>query len=301
MIYENPTISLFSLYPENSTIFVFALRLKKTEWSSFFVGERLCVYVFNLSFSVYIWKFDHMIILSECQNYVFECISLVFIFIFFTLELLFANVAYVRNSIINRQFRYCYHYGALILILINIGVYMVTTIYPGIIYYLSMVPSFVHNYHWYWQFFTYMFVHANFSHLFSNMLSLLLFSFMLERAIGTKEFLLYYLLCGTLAGVASYFTYVFTGTHAILLGASGAVYAVLLLFAVAFPSSRIFLFGILPIRAPLLVLVYFIIEFFGQFAYDGVAHATHLFGMLFGYIYIRVRMRIKPLRVWGLL
>ena len=146
-----------------------------------------------------------------------------------------------------------------------------------------------------------MFVHANVSHLFNNMLSLLVFSIILERAIGTKEFLLYYLLCGTLAGIASYFAYLALGANVVLLGASGAVYAVMLLFAVMFPQARLFFFGILPIRAPLLVLIFFLIEFFSQFAYDGVAHATHLFGMLFGYIYIRVRLRIKPLRAWGLL
>lgn len=207
----------------------------------------------------------------------------------------------VRNSIINRQFRYCYHYSAIILIFINVAVYLLTEFYPGLVYYLSMVPSFVLYKHFYWQFFTYMFVHANFAHLFGNMLSLLLFSILLERAIGTKEFLLYYILCGTLAGVASFFSYLVAGTNVVLLGASGAVYAIMLLFAVIYPNSRIFLFGILPIRAPVLTLFYFFIEFFSQFASDGVAHATHLYGMLFGYLYIRIRMRIKPLKVWNII
>ena len=207
----------------------------------------------------------------------------------------------MKNSIINRQFRYSYHYSAIVLIFVNVAVYLLTTIYPNLVYYLSMVPSFVLYKHYYWQFFTYMFVHGNFAHLFGNMLSLLIFSIMLERTIGTKEFLLYYFLCGTLAGIASFVSYLIAGTNVVLLGASGAVYAVMLLFAVVYPQARIFLFGILPIRAPILVLLYFAIEFFSQFAYDGVAHATHLYGMLFGYLYIRIRMRIKPLKVWGLM
>lgn len=207
----------------------------------------------------------------------------------------------MRNSIINRQFRYSYNYSAIVLLFINVAVYMITSIYPNLVYYLSMVPSLVHYRHFYWQFFTYMFVHGSVSHLLNNMLSLLIFSMVLERTIGTKEFILYYLLCGTLAGVASYFSYWIAGMNVVLMGASGAVYAIMLLFAVIFPQARFFFFGILPIRAPILVLVYFAIEFFSQFAYDGVAHATHLFGMLFGYLYIRIRLRIKPMRAWGLL
>ena len=207
----------------------------------------------------------------------------------------------MRNSIINRQFRYSYHNGALALILINIAVYRVTNFFPKVTYYLAMIPSFVYYRHWYWQFFTYMFVHGSFSHLLGNMLGILIFSAALERKIGTKEYILYYILSGAIAGIASYFTYYFTGTNAVLLGASGALYAVMLLFAVFFPSAVILIFGILPVRAPVLVLCYFAMEFFSQFSMDGVAHSTHLFGLFFGWLYVRIRMRIKPLKVWGVL
>ena len=239
--------------------------------------------------------------LSHVEITAYWCISSEDGVFMFTSLYVFVIVVLVRNSIINRQFRYCYHYGALILIFINVGIYLLTTVFPQLLYYMSMVPVFVYYKHYYWQFFTYMFVHGSFSHLFNNMLSLLIFSMMLERTIGTKEFVLYYLLCGTLAGVATFASDLIFGNTGILLGASGAVYAVLLLFAVVFPTSTIFIFGILPVRAPLLVLIYFCIEFFSQFAFDGVAHATHLFGMLFGYLYIRIRLKIKPLRVWGLI
>ena len=207
----------------------------------------------------------------------------------------------VRNSIINRQFRYSYNNGALVLILINIAVYIVTNFFPQTTYYLAMIPSLVFHKHWYWQFATYMFVHGSFSHLFSNMLGILIFSVALERKIGTKEYILYYFLCGIFAGAASYLSYLYSGTNAILLGASGALYSVMLLFAVFFPTAVILIFGILPVRAPILVLFYFLIEFFSQSSADGVAHTTHLYGLIFGWLYLRIRMRIKPLKVWGII
>ena len=207
----------------------------------------------------------------------------------------------MRNTIINRQFRYSYNNGALILILINIATYIVTNFFPEVTYYLSMIPSLVYHKHWYWQFVTYMFVHGSFSHLLSNMLGILIFSVALERKIGTKEYLLYYFLCGILAGIASYFSYLYSRTKVVLLGASGALYSVMLLFAVFFPSAVILIFGIIPVRAPILVMIYFLVEFFSQSTMDGVAHATHLYGFLFGYLYLRIRMRIKPLKVWGIL
>lgn len=208
----------------------------------------------------------------------------------------------MHNSIINRKFRYSYTNAALLLVAANVIIYLLSDmVWPSLTYYLSLVPSYVYYRHWYWQFFTYMFEHGSFYHLFSNMLALLIFGVAVEHAIGSKEFLLYYLLIGTLSGAAAYISYYISGTNTILLGASGAVYAVMLLFAVIFPNSKVLLFGIIPISAPLLVTIYFFIEFFSQFANDGIAHSVHLFGLFFGYLYIRIRLKIKPLQVWGVI
>ncbi len=210
----------------------------------------------------------------------------------------------MRNNFINRQFKYSYHHATVILIAINVFMFILTNNYPRLLSYLALNPINVRFNHAYWQFITYMFVHANFSHLFNNMLSLLIFSVALERSIGTKEYVLYYMFTGVFAGLASYITFLLTGSwFTYLLGASGAVYAVLLLFAVVFPSARVFIFGLIPIRAPVLVAFYFIVEFSLSVvgANDGIAHYCHLFGLLFGLIYIKVRMRMKPLRRWGLL
>ena len=205
------------------------------------------------------------------------------------------------NSIINRRFRYTYSNAATIIIIVNCLVFLVSyLISPALTYYLAMVPSAIVYGHYYWQFVTYMFVHGGIWHLFSNMLGLFIFGTAVERSVGTREFVLFYFLTGILSGIASFLVYLFTGTNAILLGASGALYAVMLLFSVIYPRAMIYLFGVFPVRAPVLVLLYFCIELFSQIgSYMGtVAHMTHLFVLLFAYLYVVIRMRIRPFRVW---
>ena len=209
----------------------------------------------------------------------------------------------MRNSIINRQFRYTFSNAASGLVIANIVVFgLAYFLFPQLRYILSMSLPMIIGRHWYWQFVTYMFMHGGIWHLMFNMLALYMFGSPLERKIGTREFLLFYFLVGTLSGVASFTVYYLTGQwFTILLGASGAIYGVLLLFSVFFPSSVVLLFGILPMRAPTLVLLYFCIEFFGSvFSSGGVGHATHLFGLVFALLYVMIRMRINPLRAWGL-
>ena len=84
-----------------------------------------------------------------------------------------------------------------------------------------------------------------------------------------------------------------------LIGASGAIYGILLAFAVIFPKSRIYVWFVLPVPAPLLVLVYALIEFFAQFSRSSnVAHYTHLAGFAAAFFYFIVRMGINPIKVW---
>lgn len=208
----------------------------------------------------------------------------------------------MRNTIINRRFKYTDVNATAILIIINVVVFILQNIFTKLPYILSMVPIYIRIKHWYWQVFTYMFSHVDFWHLFSNMLGLFIFGRLVERSVGSREFLLYYLLTGTLAGAASYFMYLFSGSlFTVVLGASGALYAVMLLFAVLFPTAVVYVFGIIPMRAPLLVILYFFIDFFGQFRADGTAHLVHLSGLFFGFLYIMIRMKINPLRHWGII
>ncbi len=205
------------------------------------------------------------------------------------------------NSILNRRFRdTTYKNVTLKLILINILVYLITDfLYPRSAYYLAMIPSFVLS-GYVWQLFTYMFVHGGFNHLLFNMLSLFIFGSMVERRIGSKEYLLFYLLTGLFSGVISFASYYLAGTNVILVGASGAIYGILLMFAVFYPYSVVFVFGFIPVRAPILVILYAIIELSSHLFGTGgnVAHLTHLSGLVFAYLYCRIRMRINPLEVF---
>jgi membrane associated rhomboid family serine protease len=117
--------------------------------------------------------------------------------------------------------------------------------------------------------------------------------------MGSREFLLYYILTGTLAGIFSFVFYCLTGKYVIaLVGASGALFAVQLAFAVFFPSSIIYIWGIIPLRAPVMVLGFTALELF--FSLTGgrgnVAHLTHLAGFVFGWLYFVIRFGISPWR-----
>jgi len=145
-----------------------------------------------------------------------------------------------------------------------------------------------------------MFLHNDMTHIIFNMLALVFFGIAVEKSLGSKELLLYYLLCGTLSGFSSLFIYTYFGINVLLMGASGAVFSILLLYAVVFPRSKIFIWGIIPVPAPVLVLLYSIIELGSQFfsVSSGIAHLTHLSGFVTGYLYIVIRMGIHPLKIW---
>lgn len=234
--------------------------------------------------------------LSAVQIFHTAHISIKTSFAFF---LIFLYLRYMtRNSLINRRFKYTQNNVVLILIAINVVMFALTKLFPRMQVYLSMIPSLIVYNKFYWQFFTYMFMHASLSHLFFNMFALWMFGTLIEKQIGSREFLLFYLLTGLLSGVASFILYYFLGQNVILLGASGAVYAILMLFAVLFPFARVLFLGFIPMRAPVLVLFYFVVEFFSQFRMDGVSHYTHLFGFLFAYLYILIRLKINPIKVF---
>jgi membrane associated rhomboid family serine protease len=152
---------------------------------------------------------------------------------------------------------------------------------------------------WVWTFITYMFMHSGFSHVFFNMFGLFIFGTQVERQMGSFEFLLYYFVTGILAGVLSFGIYLLSGSPVIiLLGASGAIFAVQLAYAVLFPDSVLYLWGILPLRAPIMVLGFTALELIFSItgANAGVAHLTHLAGFGFGWLYFLARLGINPWR-----
>lgn len=165
-----------------------------------------------------------------------------------------------------------------------------------------------------WQFATYMFMHGGFAHLFFNMFALWMFGSVIERTWGPQKFLFYYIACGIGAGLCQelvqfgefYFTVQqqFPGSSlsetmtilgnsnlngALTIGASGAVYAILLAFGMTFPNERIFIFPIpVPIKAKWLICGYVAFELFMAMSSigDGIAHMAHVGGMLFGFLLI---------------
>lgn len=161
------------------------------------------------------------------------------------------------------------------------------------------------------QLITYMFMHANFEHIFFNMFAVWMFGRTLEAVWGPKRFLIYYMICGIGAGLmqelVQYMEYLFAWSQCTAVstsagiipmeaflnqlntvGASGAVYGILLAFGMLFPNSEMFVFPIpMPIKAKYFVIGYAVIELLlGITGGDGVAHFAHLDGMLVGFILI---------------
>ena len=205
-------------------------------------------------------------------------------------------------SFLRRPFRYRNDNLVLIIIGLNILVYLGELFirqWP-ITAYLSLFPPLVLQ-GWIWQFVTYMFVHDPFSwsHLIFNMLALFIFGSQVERYMGSKEFVLYYFLTGILAGVFSFLVFWFTGSMRVfLMGASGAIFAVQLAYAVLFPRSIIYIWGILPLKAPVMVLGFTALELIFSItgSRSGVAHLTHLAGFGFAWLYFLIRYRMNPWR-----
>ncbi len=206
------------------------------------------------------------------------------------------------TRMLRRPLPYRYFNATIYLIAVNVVCFLLTEyLVYGAFGALALIPdSVVHSNDW-WQVATYMFVHASWTHILFNMLALFMFGIQLERHMGSLEFLLYYFICGIGVGLLTLLINYNTGLQGVpVVGASGAIFGLLLAFATFFPDSRIFIFGILPMRAPIAVLIFAGIELFFQFTglNSGVAHLSHLFGLLLGYLYILVRYGINPIRVF---
>ena len=137
-----------------------------------------------------------------------------------------------------------------------------------------------------WQLFTYMFMHAGLSHLFFNMLALWMFGMELENTWGSRKFLTYYLVCGLGAGLANLLVAPLFTSVGPTVGASGAIYGVLLAFGLIFPDRLIFIYFFVPLKAKYFVILYMVIEFVSVSNTDGIAHFAHLGGAIVGLIYL---------------
>lgn len=149
-----------------------------------------------------------------------------------------------------------------------------------------------------WQPVTYLFLHGGLFHLLFNMLGLWMFGAELERNWGTRAFLNYYFVTGIGAGLCSWLLALNSPIPTI--GASGAIFGVLLAFGMLFPDRPILLYFILPVPARYVVILYAFIEIVAVAGgrQDGVARFAHLGGLLVGFIYLKSERLTLPLRGW---
>ena len=186
------------------------------------------------------------------------------------------------------------------LIFANAAMFLVSSALPGITEVLGLRPLGVLTRPW--TPFTYMFLHAGFLHLLFNMVGLFFFGPRLEARLGGRRFLGLYFSSGLMGAVLSVIT-----PNALIIGASGAVYGVILGFARYWPREKVYVWGVLPVEVWLLVVAFTAISLFGATQRgSGVAHFAHLGGFLGGFLFLklteansaaaRFRARAAPVR-----
>ena len=151
-----------------------------------------------------------------------------------------------------------------------------------------------------WQPFTYMFFHAPFyssvgiSHILLNMLGLWVFGRELEQAWGKTKFIRYYFITGIGSGLITYFFQM--GSDNPVIGASGAVYGILLAYGISYPNRMLYIWGLIPVRSMWLVIIMGSIAFFGLLGNaDGISHVTHISGMFIGYVLLKKKWRWRDI------
>ena len=159
---------------------------------------------------------------------------------------------------------------------------------PSFTFKFGLTPAFVTGNYYLWQLVTYIFLHdpGNLLHILFNMLGLWMFGSELERVWGTKQFTKFFFICGIGAGLLT--VLLSPRSSVATIGASGAIYGILLAYAVLFPD-RIIYFIIFPIPAKYFVLILGGLAFFSSLSATGggTAHVAHLGGMLFGFLYLK--------------
>jgi membrane associated rhomboid family serine protease len=182
------------------------------------------------------------------------------------------------------------------LIWANVLLFVLSWLVPDIVLWLGLRPAAVFSRLFVWQPVTYMFLHAGVFHILFNMLALWMFGVELERRWGSRFFLKYYLITGIGAAVTTLALAIVPGQigaamrDAITVGASGAIYGMLLAYALSFPDRPIYLWALFPVPAKYFVMIMGAIAFISSVGGDrgGVANSAHLGGLVVGYLYLRV-------------
>jgi membrane associated rhomboid family serine protease len=179
----------------------------------------------------------------------------------------------------------------------NIGMFVLSWLAPDIVMFLGLQPSAVILRLRIWQPITYMFLHAGVAHILFNMLALWMFGVDLERMWGRDFFLKYYFIAGVGAAATTMLLALAPGElgatmwSSVTIGASGAIYGLLVAYALYFPNRPIYIYFVFPIPAKIFVLIMGAIAFMSSIGGDqgGVANSAHLGGLVVGYIYLKTR------------
>ncbi len=172
------------------------------------------------------------------------------------------------------------------LLLANVVVFLLTRVYPTALQDFGFGPGGILVRPW--TLVSYMFLHANFPHILFNMLILFFFGPRLEERLGSKSFIWFYVVCGIGGAILSLAFFMFA-PFSVIIGASGAVYGVVLGFARYWPREDIYIWGLLPVQARILALFMLLSSLFAGFtgAGDGIAHFAHLGGLVVGWLFLK--------------
>jgi len=191
--------------------------------------------------------------------------------------------------------------GVKLLLIINIIVFVLTELSgkrSTLFLSFGLVPSMVWSQLKIWQIFTYSFIHGGFFHIFFNMFVLWMFGKDLENKWGTKDFLIYYFICGMGAG----FITVLFGTNSIIpiVGASGAIYGLLVSYGFTYPNRLVYLYGLFPLKVKHMVLGLGVIAFFASMSasQSNISHITHISGMIIGLIMMYFNLSWSGFKMW---
>ncbi|RMZ49236.1 rhomboid family intramembrane serine protease [Candidatus Marinimicrobia bacterium PRS2] len=190
--------------------------------------------------------------------------------------------------------------GVKLLVIINIVVFILTELSGQrnmLFSSFGLVPNQVWTNFKVWQLFTYLFVHGGFLHIFFNMFVLWMFGKDLEIQWGKNEFLLFYFTCGIGAGLM---TVLFSINSIVpIVGASGAIYGLLVAYGFTYPNRMVYLYGLFPLKVKYMVLGLGAIAFFASLSANqsNVSHITHLSGMIIGVLYIYFILNWKNIKM----
>jgi len=186
-----------------------------------------------------------------------------------------------------------------LLIVINLVLYLLDYFLPaGWLRIFGLVPAYVLGRGWIWQLVTYMFLHGGLLHVFFNMLFLWMMGSELERYWGSREFVRYYLVTGVGAGVINMLVQPHLAVP--IIGASGAIFGLIIAFGMAFPDRELLLYFFIRIKAKHFAVLVGLIELISLFAlpHAGIARFAHLGGLVVGYVYLKWESITYPARRW---